>query len=231
VYLLLLDTANQAMENNSAAQEMPVYDDNFNLDKTAFLYKHEKNILYYVIRYGEVDMMNLDHESGNEVNPKKEVVKEDPIYVIEYIAEELEEGNLKLTHPVYRKILEEALLKYRENGFRAETYFTNHIDPQISKIAAELSTDKYIESKIHSKYKNIQNEEEKQLKEILPYVVINYKNAVLQNNIDELNRKMQEAERANDLEQLNVVLKELADLIEKKKQFALYLRERIVTKI
>ena len=228
-----LPPAETQAQNNAPdpQEEIPVSEDNFDFDKTVTLDKHEKNILYYVIRYGEVDMMNLDHESGNEVNPKKEVVREDPLYVIEYIAEELKHDDLKLTHPIYHQILEEALLKYKENGFRAETYFTNHIDPQISKIAAELSTDKYIESKIHSKYKNIQNEEEKQLKEILPYVVINYKNAVLQNNIDELNRKMQEAERTNNLEQLNVVLKELADLTEIKKQFALYLRERIVTKI
>jgi len=221
----------QAPDNIPVSQEISVADDSFDLDKTQTLDKHEKNILYYVIRYGEVDMANVEHEFDKESHPGKEPVKEDPVYVIEYITEELEHDDLKLTHPVYRQMLEETLLRYKEKGFRTETYLRNHVDPQISKIAAELSTDKYIESKIHSKYKNIQNEEEKRLKEILPYVVINYKNAVLQNSIDELNRQMQEAEWTNNAEQMNALLKELSGLTKMKQQFALYLRERIVTKI
>jgi len=219
---------NQAPENIPDLRETPLPEDNFNFDKTVTLDKHEKNILYYVIRYGEIDMTNVKSEYEKNEPPKKEVNKDDSIYVIEYIVEELEHDDLCLTHPVYRQMLEETFLKYKEQGFRAETYFKNHIDPKISKIAAELSTDKYIESKIHSKYKNIQNEEEKRLKDILPYVVINYKNAVLQNTIDELNRQMQKEE---NIEQNSVLLKQLFELNEKKKQFALYLRERIVTKM
>jgi len=219
---------NQVPDSFPDLQGAPVSEDNFDFDKTATLDKHEKNILYYVIRYGEIDMANVGRETDNEANPKKEVIKENPVYVTEYIVEELEGDDLKLIHPIYRKILEEAFLKYKEEGFLAESYFRNHFDPQISRIAAELSTDKYIESKIHSKYKNIQNEEKRRLKEVIPYVVINYKNAVLQNNINELNRQMQ---KETDEEQSRVLLEHLFELNEKKKQFALYLRERIVTKI
>ena len=229
------DPEEQPAENRTAdvpfPEEIAPPAENFDVDKTATLEMHEKNILYYVIRYGEVDMENVEHQLEDKEHPGIESEKEEPVYVVKYIAEELEHDDLKLTHPVYRKMLEETLLKYREKGFRAETYLRNHIDPQISKIAAELSTDKYIESKIHSKYKNIQKEEEKRLREILPYVVINYKNAVLQNSIDELNRQMQEAERTNNIEQMTVLLKELFELSKMKQQFALYLRERIVTKI
>jgi len=218
---------NPMPDNIPDSQESPGAEDNFDFDKTAALDKHEKNILYYVIRYGEIDMANVEPDEI-ETHRKKEDKKEDPIYVIEYIVEELELDDLKLNHPVYRQMLEEAFLKYKEKGFCAETYFRNHFDPQISKIAAELSTDKYIESKIHSKYKNIQREEEKRLKDLVPYVVINYKNAVLQIAIDELNRQMQ---REDNMEQNNILLKQLFELNEKKKQFALYLRERIVAKI
>jgi len=212
------------------APESPDTADNeMNIDfgKNGLLSDHEKNILYYVIRYGEVDMANVKPEYEEDRNPKKEVKKEEPVYVIKYIAEELERDDLKLTHPLYQKILEEALLKYREEGFRAETYFRNHIDPQISKIAVELSTDKYIESKIHSK----QKEEEEKLRDLVPYVVHNYKNRILQNMIDELRQKMQEAEKTNNIEQINVLLKELSDLNKIKMQFARSLRERIVIKM
>jgi len=138
--------------------------------------------------------------------------------------------DLKFSHPVYRKIIEETLQKYKEKDFRAETFFRNHVDPKISKLAVELSTDKYIESKIHSKYKIIPKEEEK-LVDLVPYVVVNYKNAHLQNRIDELNRQRQEAEQAGNTEQGDYLLKTLSDLTRKKQQIALHLRERIVTKI
>ena len=216
-------------EADLAPQEAPETGDTFGFEKTTALDGHEKSILYYVIRYGEVDMANAGHEHNNAgTNAKKE--QETPVHVIEYIVDELERDDLKFANPLYRKILEETYNKYKENGFRAENYFKNHIDPQISKIAVELSTDKHIESKIHSKYKSIPKEEEK-LFDLVPYVVINYKNALLQNNIDELNRQMQEAERTDNIEQINFLLKELSGLTKKKQAIALYLRERIITKI
>jgi len=213
-----------------APQEMPEAGDTFGFENTATLDRFEKSILYYVIRFGEVDMANSKPEHHVLEHPVKETKKEDPVYVIEYIIEEMELDHLKFAHPAYRKILEETYQKYKEEGFRAETYFRNHIDPQISKIAAELSTDKHIESKIHSKYKTVPKEEEK-LIDLVPYVVINYKNQLLQNSMDELNRQMQAAEQAGDAGQMDSLLKNLSELTKKKQQIALYLRERIVTKI
>ena len=223
---------NQSPETAPFPQDTQENESFIDFDKKILLADHEKSILYYVIRYGEIDMANVKQEGDeDDLLPKKEVKKEDPVYVVQYIIEELERDDLKLTHPVYQKILEEAAQKYREEGFHAETCFRNHSDPQISKIAVELSTDKYIESKIHSKYKNTQKEEEKRLRDLVPYVVHNYKNTLLQNMVDELNRKMQEAEKANDVERITGLLKEISDLNKIKMQFARSLRERIVTKI
>ena len=204
-------------------------EDTYHFEKDGITDDHEKSILYYVIRYGEIDMVNVKH-TGIELHTKKEIEKEDPIYVIEYIVEEMERDDLKFSHPVYQKILEETYQKYKEEGFRAETYFRNHIDPQISKIAVELSTDIHIESKIHSKYKIVPTEEEK-LIDLVPYIVINYKNMLLQNRMDELSQQMQVAEQTGNTEQINYLLKNLSDLTKKKQQIALHLRERIVTKI
>jgi DNA primase len=215
----------------SVLQDTTDIGDTFDLEKSSALDKHEKDILYYVIRYGEIDMANVKSENDEIIRQtKKESKKENPLYVIEYIVEELECEGLKFSHPDYQKILEETFQKYKEAGFQAETYFRNHIDPKISKLAAELSTDKHIESKIHSKYKAIPKEEEK-LIDLVPYVVINYKNQLLQNRMDELNLQMQESERTNNVEQINYLLKELSELTKKKQEIALHLRERIVTKI
>ena len=224
-------TENQSSATPSFPQEHPESVVDFNFETKALLTDHEKTILYYVIRYGEIDMINIHPAQGaDNLLPKKEIPKEEPIYVVEYIMEEMERDRLKFFHPLYQQILEETHRKYREKGFRSEMYFRNHPNPQISKIAVELSTDRHIESKIHSKHKTIPREEER-LIDLVPYVVINYKNALLQNTIDELNRKMRDVENTNDLEQINHLLKALSELTKKKQQIAVYLRERIVTKI
>jgi DNA primase len=203
----------------------------FSFGKNTFLDDHERAILHYVIRYGEIDMMNVKKENPIDANlPEKEVKKEDPLFVIEYIVEELERDELKFTNPLYQQILEEAYQKYKEEGFKSELWFKNHPNPQISKIAVDLATDKYIESKIHSKYKRVPLEEEK-LIDLVPYEVINYKNVLVQNHIDEINAQIKEAEKNTDLEQLTVLLKESAVWLDKKKEMASALRERIVTKI
>jgi len=222
-------TEQHASDALSVSKQTPENIDNFNIVKSSLLEQHEKNILYYVIRYGDVDVINVKNEDSRQF-PNKDEIKADPLYVIEYIIEELECDNLKLSHPVFREILDEAFRKYKEDGFRAETYFCNHINPEISKIAAELSTDKYIESRIHSKHKKIPREEEK-LKELVPYVVINYKNLHVQNNLDEINKQIKEAEKTGNIEQINSLLERLSYFTKKKQAIALSLRERIVTKI
>lgn len=193
--------------------------------------EHERSILYYIIRYGEVDMANVEVKKTNPDVVKRETKKADPIYVIEYIKEELEQDELSFSNLPYQTILEETFSKYKEPGFSAETYFRNHPDFRISKLAIDLTTDKYIESKIHYKFKEIPDEKEK-LIDLVPYVVINYKDAILKNRIDEINILIKEAEKEKNDKQVESLMAELTELwCESKKLFAKHLRERIITKI
>ncbi|MDR3220123.1 MAG: DNA primase [Dysgonamonadaceae bacterium] len=201
----------------------------FDLEKVSALAKHERAILHYVVRYGEVDMLNVKKEANAEDDNHKEE-KVAPLFVIEYIWEELVRDDLKFSNSLYQLILEEAYQKYKEEGFKAEIWFKNHANPQISKIAVDLATDKYIESKIHSRYKPVPKEEEKLIDQV-PYELVNYKNVLLQNHIDEINLQIKNAENNNDFEQMNLLLKELSIWSEKKKEMASLLRERIVQNI
>jgi DNA primase len=212
--------------------ETPEIYPGFDLGKESFLDKHERAILRYVIRYGEIDMMNVKDEEDekNRMPTKKVTVPEEPLFVIEYISEELERDELKFSNPLYQQIMEETKKKYKEEEFQAEVWFRNHPNPEISKIAVDLSTDKYIESAIHSKHKRIPKEVEK-LVEIVPYDVINYKNLLLEKKISEIERALKEAETQNNLEKTNELLKELFLLTEKKIEMAPLLRERVIPKM
>ena len=197
--------------------------------KYSSLDDYESAILRYIIRYGEIDMANIKEEEIEDI-PKDETKKEPPIYVIDYIMEELKQDNLKFSNPLYQQVMEETFVQYKNPDFHAENYFRNHVDPNISKLAVNLSTDKYIVSKIHSRYKQIPKEEKK-LFDLVPYVVINYKNALLQNRMDEINTSIMEAERNGDFEQVVEKMKELFVYEQKKKIIAPLLRERIITKM
>jgi len=202
----------------------------FELAKPSSLDDYESSILRFIVRYGEIDMANIKEEEEIEDIPKGEPKKEPPLLVIEYIMEELKQDDLKFSNPIYQQIMEEAFARSKNPDFHAENYFRNHLDPIISKLAIDLSTDKYVESKIHSRYKQIPKEEKK-LFDLVPYVVINYKNALLQNRMDEINTFIREAERNGDAEQIAEKMKELVVCEQKKKMIAPLLRERIITKL
>ena len=190
--------------------------------KFSILEKHERAILYYVIRYGErVLYTYMEEETEREI----------PVKVIEYIVQDLRDDELEFTNLLYKQILEEACSKCKNESFVAETHFTNHPDPQIGKLAVDLSTNKYIESKVHFRHRKKEEEEEK-LVELIPYVILNYKDVILKKSMDEISRKIKEAEQMNDFEQLKELVKQLSDLWkESQKEIALHLRERIITKL
>jgi DNA primase len=181
------------------------------------LEEYEKDILYYVVRYGEQAF--LCEENGKEIYLK----------VIDYMVTELNNTGLEFTHPLYKQMLQDAQAHCATENFIAETYFINHPDPQISRLAFELSTNKYIESKIH--FKNREKvEEDKKLLILAPYAFMNYRNAVLKKEIDELNRKIKNAEGNNDFESLKELVKQLLKCQEERKILALNLRERVIQK-
>jgi DNA primase len=226
------ETINSEVRNFPSKVEMPPETEDypgFQFIKHSSLDDYESTILRYIIRYGEIDMANIREEEIEDI-PKGETKKEPPLCVIEYIVEELKQDDLKLSNPLYQQMMEEAFARYKKSDFHAENYFRNHVNPSISKLAVDLSTDKYIVSKIHSRHKQIPKEEKK-LFDLVPYVVINYKNALLQNHMDEINASIREAERNGDFEQVIERMKELAVYTQKKKIIASFLRERIITKI
>ncbi|MDR1527139.1 MAG: DNA primase [Dysgonamonadaceae bacterium] len=186
--------------------------------------EYERNILYYVIRYGEQTITNQTENVA--------------VNVIDLIASDLEYDEIEFHHPLHKKILEEGYAKFREAGFVAEHYFRNHPDPEISRFAVDISTDRYIESKLYSKHETETDEQKQQEKlntllcEQVPYVMFNYKDAILKHQMEEITRQIQQAQEENNFEKQKELTRQLTQLWkDAKKAIALQLRERIITKI
>jgi DNA primase len=193
---------------------------------------YERSILRYIVRYGEVDMENVEEEeqTENSGSPKRKKKQRTPVFTVQYVAEEFEALGLSFTNPLYEQILHETFARYKNEGFVAETYFIHHPNPEISNLAIDLATDKYIESKIHSRTKRLPKEKEK-LYELVPYVVINYKNFLLERQIKSIENDIQEAEKNNDSDRLISLINELQTISQQKKIIARALRERIIQMI
>ncbi|MDR1720580.1 MAG: DNA primase [Dysgonamonadaceae bacterium] len=181
--------------------------------------QYEQSLLYFVVRYAEYPLYYKDPET-----------KEIPVAVIDFIMNDFRTDEIKLTNPLYQQILDEAYAKFKIEGFKSESYFILHPDPQISRLAVDLASDKYSLSKIHSKFQKIDMETDKLL-ELIPYEVMNYKSAMLEEQINRLSLHIKQAQETNDTEKLPELFKELATLKEIKTKLSKNLGERIVEKL
>ncbi len=96
--------------------------------------KVETMLLQIVIRHGEeIIYDSIETDDGQTVS----------LNVAQYVSYDLGEDGLTFSLPIYNKILQEAVEHSADAGFKAEEYFMKHPDLEISKLATELSFDKF----------------------------------------------------------------------------------------
>lgn len=127
-------------------------------------YKQEVDLMRMLIRYGEKVMCMTEDEEGNEI----------PVTVAEYIAEGLHNDSLGFHIALHRRVLNECVAHIHDSGFCAERYFVSHLDPEVSKLAAEMASDRYVLSKYHSRGQKIVTDEER-LYELIPRLLVDFK--------------------------------------------------------
>lgn len=202
-----------------------------NTNQLSRFYEYEKDIMYYVVRYGE-QYFHYEYEDEN-TNKLTSV----DLNVIEFIVSDLEEDELELNDPLYKRMLKEGYEICKKSDFIAEEYFRNHSDIEISYFAVNISTDRYIESKIYFKDngERFKNKEQvgrnKMLLKEIPYVMLNYKDAILKYRMEIISKQIKLAEKENDSDKQSKLILQFNELLKLKKIIALRLRERIITKI
>ena len=93
----------------------------------------EKMLVQMIIRHGdEVIYRDLETDDGNTIN----------FNVAQYIAYDLGQDDLSFSNPLFNRILDEAVRHSDDQGFKAESFFLNHEDVEISKVANMLSVDR-----------------------------------------------------------------------------------------
>lgn len=97
--------------------------------------KVERMLAQLIVRNGEeVIFDNLETDDGKLIS----------LNVAQYVDYNLSVDGLEFSNPVYARILSEAVEHSSDEGFSAEQYFVHHDDIEVSKVAADLSMDKYM---------------------------------------------------------------------------------------
>ena len=180
-------------------------------------YKYERLIIQMIVRYGEKVMCNLTDEEGNEV----------PVTVVEYVINDLKEDELAFHNPLHRRILSEASEHIHDQEFASERFFVAHPDPKISTIATELASDRDQLSKYHSKTQKLVTDEER-LYEMVPMLMINFKNAIVAEELKHIMYALQDPSIANDNAQCDAVMQRYKEMKEIQNLMAKRLGDRVV---
>lgn len=178
-------------------------------------YKFERLILQMVVRYGERVMCKITNDEGIEI----------PITVTEYVINDLKEDELAFHNPLHRQILSEAAERSHKEGFTAERYFLSHPDTVISKLSVELISNRY---QLRKSQMDQMVTDEDRLYELVPTLMVNFKYAIVSEELKHIMSALQDPAIANDETKCNNMMKRYNDLREIKSIMAKRLGDRVV---
>ncbi len=95
----------------------------------------ESLLVRELVRHGdEIIYKDIETDDGQKIS----------LTVAQYIDFDLSQDSLQFASPLHQQILAEAVARCEDTpNFKAETYFTNHPDPQVSNLAASLVMDRH----------------------------------------------------------------------------------------
>ena len=182
---------------------------------------YDLTLLKYIVRYGEQILFDYVDEETNE-----HIV----MRVAEYIRYDLERDDLTFYTPIIKSMLDEAADKCKTEGFIASRYFLAHPDPNVSRLAANLISEKYQLSKYHSKYRELEQEQDK-LDQLVTREIYAMKDAYILRQIKETQLGIKEAHAQGNEDKVFELMKQLTHLNEIKNVLSKELGERIVLKM
>ena len=152
------------------------------LEFLRFLLKHCNTVLF--------------EEEGENPNESVE------IKVGEYMTEELENDDLVPENPLFRRIFYEVKENLDNKNFDPWKHFVYHADAEVSKLATDLLSEKFIESKRWTKAGAFTEKEEEILDYLVPRIIYEYKLRKIKLMLEEIEQDIDTASKTNDFERI-----------------------------
>ena len=139
----------------------------------------ERMLIQNVIRHGgEVIYKGLETEAGEVID----------FNVAQYIDYDLGSDGLRFADERYNRILQEAVEQSAKGDFRADQYFMQHPDPEISQLAAELGIDRHQLSRSFEV-----KDSETALRQRIEHLILDFRMDIVNQHMKDLQRQLKEA--------------------------------------
>lgn len=188
----------------------------------------ERYLMEIVVRYGNLRTFPLPSEEEWEKMSEEEKLpyaEENNPFVANYIYQELRADDLTLQTPYFQQMLDEAVAQVGDENFKTGFYFTLHPNPEIARLASEMTDDRYL---LSTKQQMMFTPDEKRLFEIAPRVVMDYKYAILQLQREAVMQQLRNPAILMKSEKVDALMQELMKLNELETLFAKSLGDRVL---
>lgn len=161
------------------------------------------NLMQLVVKYGE-----------------RPIEVDGTVYSIgDLIIQNLEGDEIQPPLPVYQTMIDEFKQHSKEEGFKAETFFKFHPDPQVCKMAVEM---------IAEKYRVADSDSEKRIGELVTRLLFEIKLTVINIQVEELEKNLKLAQTNNDWNTQMALLKHQPELLEARNEICKILGNRVI---
>ncbi|MBQ7514097.1 MAG: toprim domain-containing protein, partial [Prevotella sp.] len=152
----------------------------------------ERLLVQNIIRHGhEIIFKGLETEDGQIIN----------LNVAQYIDYDLGSDGLAFSSPLYNRILHEAVEHSVDEGFRADLYFMQHPDPEVSQLAASLGIDRHQLSRSFE-----MTTSESSLRQHIQHLILDFRMDIVNQHMKELQRQLKAT--GMDLEALKALMED-----------------------
>ena len=126
--------------------------------------------------------------------------------VAQFIDYDLSQDNLHFSNPIYQTILTEAAAHSGDEGFDTAAFFASYHDIEVSSVASRLTFNKY---QLCRSLEMKPDEEAVRLNTI--HLLSEFRAHTVQNMLNALKRRLAEAQRAKNGDEVRAILKEMMD--------------------
>jgi DNA primase len=177
--------------------------------KPSKLLEEELVCLRYLLKYCSAPLYEYEDENTHET----EVMSAG-----EFMVQELENDDLVSENPLFRKVFYEVSNHLDNDNFDAEKHFVYHPDGEMSRLAINLLSEKYVESKRWAKAGAFAEQPEDILEVLVPKVINGYKFRRIVTLQDEIHNEIKKAtgEKLNELYNTYYNLKKVEKVLSEK---------------
>ena len=152
----------------------------------------ERLLIQAVVRHGdEIIYDHVETDDGGEIS----------LNVAQYINYDLSQDGLQFHDERYNQILAEAVAHSEEEGFKAETFFTQHPDVTISQLAHELAVER------HQLGRNFQPKvRDGALRQHVLHLVLDLRLDIIDKHLKEIQTQLRQV--GNDMDRVKELLEE-----------------------